>query len=285
MSGSQLLIAGAGYLGQALAERVLAEGQQSVSILRRSAVPVHGASLIQADLQNPGSLNHLPDVENVVYCASADASDDESYRKIYHEGLLNLVNALRARGGFRRLVYISSTSVYTEQNGAWIDESDTRLANSGPSRFMVSGEKVLLDGADDFSILRLGGIYGPGRTWFLRRVKEGAERIYAKGGLYSNRIHKEDCVGMILHVLKGTAARQIYNGVDSEAADRNEVIRWMAGQLGQDPQMVPTTEDISEIPARGNKRISNKKIRDAGYEFIYPSYREGYQPLLREFLY
>jgi len=279
---TRLLIAGAGYLGQALAERSLAEGKHEVAILRRSAVTLPGVTSIQADLLRPETLAALSDVEDVVYCASADASDEESYRQIYQDGLHNLVQALRARGGYRRLVYISSTSVYAEAGGGWVDESDQNLVKQGPSRFMVSGEQTLMAGADDYSILRMGGIYGPGRTYFLRRVKDGAERLYAKGGLYSNRIHRDDCVGMILHVLQAQAARQVYNGVDCEAADRNEVIRWMAQRLGVDTSTLQSTDDLKQIAARGNKRISNQKILDAGYRFLYPSYRDGYAALLQE---
>src|SRR6478735_3480963 len=106
---AKLLIAGAGYLGQALAERALAEGKHEVSILRRSAVALPGARVLQADLLQAESLLQLPAVEQVVYCASADASDEESYRKIYQDGLGNLVQALRDRGGYQRLVYVSST--------------------------------------------------------------------------------------------------------------------------------------------------------------------------------
>jgi nucleoside-diphosphate-sugar epimerase len=279
---AKLLIAGAGYLGQALAERALAEGKHEVSVLRRRAVDWTGVKSIQADLLQPLSLKALRDVEDVVYCAAADASDEESYRKIYQDGLQNLVRVVQAQGGYRRLVYISSTSVYAEANGNWVDESDRNLVEKGPSRFMVSGEKFLMSAPGDYSILRMGGIYGPGRTYFLRRVKEGAERIYAKGGLYSNRIHRDDCVGMILHVLAAEAQRQVYNGVDCEAADRNEVIRWMAGQLGVDAATLSSTDDLKQIAARGNKRISNRKILDAGYHYLYPTYREGYTALLHE---
>jgi nucleoside-diphosphate-sugar epimerase len=279
---AKLLIAGGGYLGQALAERVLALGNRDVSVLRRSKVDWPGVTGIQADLLQPESLKVLRDVEEMVYCASADASDEASYRKIYQDGLRNLVQVVQAQGGYRRLVYISSTSVYAEANGAWVDETDPNLVQQGPSRFMVSGEKFLMDGSGDYSILRMGGIYGPGRTYFLRRVKEGAERIYSKGGLYSNRIHRDDCVGMILHVLAGAAQRQVYNGVDCEAADRNEVMRWMAQQMGMDPETLKATDDLKQIAARGNKRISNRKILDAGYKFLYPSYREGYTALLHE---
>ncbi|WP_141732466.1 SDR family oxidoreductase [Oligoflexus tunisiensis] len=279
---SRLLIAGAGYVGQALAEKALAAGTHEVSVLRRSPVQWPGVKSIQADLLQPESLTVLRDVGDIVYCAAADAADDASYKKIYQDGLRHLVEAVAKQGGYRRLIYVSSTSVYAESKGGWVDETNQNLAQAGSSRFMVSGEKWLMEGRGDYSILRMGGIYGPGRTWFLRRVKEGVERIYAQGGIYSNRIHRDDCVGMILHVLQSEAQRQVYNGVDCEAADRNEVIRWMAQQLGMDPATLQSTEDRTQIPARGNKRISNRKILDAGYRFLYPTYREGYTALLHE---
>ncbi len=282
MTQPHILIAGAGYLGQALAARIRAEGQYRVFMLRRSAVPMAGAELIQADLLKPETFGELPPIDDIVYCAAADGHSEDSYRQIYQQGLNNLVKATKASGGYRRLIYISSTSVYAEHQGGWVDENNPDLVHQGPSRFMVSGERDLIEGPDDYTILRMGGIYGPGRTYFLRRVKEGAERIYSKGGLYSNRIHRDDCVGMILHTLKSAATRQIYNGVDSESADRNEVIRWMAQQLGQNPEAILRTDDLTMISHRGNKRIRNSKILSAGYKFIYPSYRQGYTALLHE---
>lgn len=282
MTQPHLLIAGAGYLGQALAERVIAEGRYKVFLLRRSAVPLPGAQLIRADLLRPETMSELPATDDIVYCAAADSHSEESYRQIYQLGLQNLVQAVRSSGGFRRIAYISSTSVYAEHQGGWVDETNPDLIHQGPSRFMVSGERDLIESGEDYSVLRMGGIYGPGRTYFLRRVKEGAERLYSKGGLFSNRIHRDDCVGMILHTLKQAQGRQIYNGVDSESADRNEVIRWMATQLGINPETLQRTDDLSLISHRGNKRIRNDKILAAGYRFQYPTYREGYKALLHE---
>lgn len=280
MTRGPLLIAGAGYVGQALADRVQREGFYEPLLLRRNPNPISPFPQIKADLLRLETLSELPAVDDVVYCASADASTEDAYRQIYQQGLKHLLQALNSRGGFRRLIYISSTSVYDEQEGGWVDETSRDLVHKGPSRFMVGGERDLIAGTHDYTILRMGGIYGPDRTSFLKRVQSGQERIYTRGGLYTNRIHRDDAVGMILHALLSAPERQIYNGVDCEATDRNEVIRWLAKALGQNPDELPKTDDKTLIPHRGNKRIRNDKILEAGYRFVFPSFREGYQDLI-----
>ena len=282
MSQVNLLIAGSGYIGQALARRIQAEGHYQCLLLRRSPGESPDGQSIQADLLRPETLTQLPRVDDVVYCAAADSHTEEAYRQTYQQGLAHLVQALRRTGGFRRLVYISSTSVYKEQSGAFVDETSQDLVHKGPSRFMVSAESELLAAPEETTVLRLGGIYGPQRISFLRRVQAGQERLYSQADIFSNRIHRDDVVGMILASLQDLPTGQIYNGVDSMAADRNEVIRWLTSELELNPEQLLKTDDFSLIQHRGNKRVRNDKILAAGYKMLYPTYREGYKALLDE---
>lgn len=275
-----ILIVGAGYVGGSLADRLLAEGRE-VIILRRRAEHPPGSRLIQADLADGATLQGLPSCAQVVYCAAADSGSEEAYERAYLTGLRNLLQALPSPP---HVLYVSSTSVYAEAQGGWVDEDDSRLVRHGPSRFIVAGEEFAKEASSAATILRFGGIYGPGRSYFLRRVASGQELLYTGPVQYSNRIHRDDCVGILLHLLgRRDLWGTVYNGVDSEATDRNRVIHWMAEQLGRPLESLARTDDSSLIPHRGNKRISNRKILASGYTYQYPSFREGYRELLDEF--
>lgn len=279
-----VLIAGAGYLGQALALALLARKDETrVHVLRRRAEHPPGTLLTQADLLQPQTLSDLPYVTHIVYCAAADGGSEEAYQAIYEEGLRNLLSAYALRKGESppHVIYSSSTSVYAARDGEWVDEAST-LVGSGPSRFLVAGEKLLESSPFPSTVLRFGGIYGPGRGSFLERIRAGTERLSTGAPQYTNRIHRDDCVGLILWLL-GQSARAgltVYNAVDCESCERNEVIRWLAAQAGIDPSKLQATRDAPRSQLRGNKRVSNKKLLDAGYRFIYPSFRQGYLPLL-----
>ncbi len=282
---ASVLIAGAGYVGGALAKELLDAGSE-VHVLRRRAEHPPGSKLFQADLLKPETLQGLPRCTHLVYAAAADGGSEEAYRGIYRDGLMHLLTALKKQGQNPRIIYTSSTSVYAEREGAWVSEEGAALTKDGSSRFMVEGERLLIEGGWSGGIVRFGGIYGPGRTYFVRRVKEGQEVILEGSQQFTNRIHRDDCVGIIKHLLSPVQTRegmQIFNGVDSESADRNEVIMWLAEQLGLNPHDIPRTEDTARVQHRGNKRVSNAKILAHAYSFRYPSYREGYATLLGEF--
>lgn len=283
--GASLLIAGAGYLGQALAnEWLAAEANTRVHILRRGLEHPPGTQLVRADLQDPSSLKQLPACTHLVYCAAADSSSEEAYQAIYEKGLLHVLDAYEQRGERPTLIYISSTSVYAERAGGWVTE-EGELVTSGPSRFMVAGEALLAERQWPAVILRCGGIYGPGRASFLERIQKGEELLGEGPPQYTNRIHRDDCVGMIRWLCQApsqSSGVSIYNAVDSEAAERNEVIRWLAAQIGLDPKQLTTSGGVPRSQLRGNKRVSNEKIRKAGYQFRYPSYKEGYAHLIED---
>ncbi len=277
-----ILIAGAGYVGSRAAELLIAAGHKVYVLRRKPKVPA-GAEWIGADLLAPETLKNLPDCQHIVYCAAADQSGEEAYERIYVNGLRNLLEAYRKQGLTPHAIFTSSTSVYSEASGDWVDEAHGILVDKGPSRFMVAAERYLQNGPWQSTILRFGGIYGPQRTYFLQRVWHRQEKMWLGAPLYSNRIHREDCARLIRFAIEDARAlSQVWNAVDHEPAERNEVIRWMAEKLKVETQDLATTNDFSEIAHRGNKRISNQKLLAAGFTFLYPTYKEGYAELFAE---
>ena len=97
---------------------------------------------------------------------------------------------------------------------------------------------------------------------------------------YTNRIHRDDCAGVLRHLMNLADPARVYLGVDSEPAQELAVLRWISGALGAQPPRKMRAEDIPSRPGRGNKRCRNDRLLESGYEFRYPTFREGYHDLI-----
>jgi nucleoside-diphosphate-sugar epimerase len=280
---ARVLIAGCGYVGSALAAR-LAEDGHEVWGMRRSPVDLPaGVQPFAADLRDPSTLENLPPgLDFVAYTATADAFSDDAYRAAYVDGPRNLLAALEGQGQrVRRVLFTSSTSVYGQEDGEWVDE-DTPAEPSGFSgKRMLEGERVVTGGPFPGTALRLGGIYGPGRASLVEKVKTGQAEC-APEPSWTNRIHRDDAAGALRHLMTLDAARDVYLCVDREPAGLCDIYRWIAGRLGlPDPPVRAGAED-GRRRTRSNKRCSSARLAASGYEFIYPTFREGFGALLSD---
>jgi nucleoside-diphosphate-sugar epimerase len=281
---ANVLIAGCGYVGTALGTRLASEGHVVWGLRRRTDALPSSIRPLVADLTVPETLQALPPGLDVVfYTASADAPDDEAYRAAYVEGLHNLLRALdHQRQVLRRVFFTSSTGVYAQSSGAWVDEtSPTEPAEFSGIR-VLEGERLLLGSPFPATVLRLGGIYGPGRTRLIDRVRRGLAVCPEGPPLYTNRIHRDDCAGALHYLMNVDQPDQIYIGVDHEPAEQCEVLRWLAAQLGVSPPGVEPPSGSEVRRHQSNKRCSNAKLIASGYTFRYPSFRDGYSALLAQ---
>lgn len=274
---SRVLVAGCGYVGTQLGVE-LAAGGDTVFGLRRdpSSLPAAIAP-VAADLRDPQTLRDLPAVDAVAYTTAADGFSEGAYRAAYVHGLANLLAALPSPP--RRLVFVSSTSVYAQQQGEWVDETSPAEAEHWSADALRAGEALAHEGAEQTVVLRLGGIYGPNRTRLIDEALAGA--TYTAGDpRYTNRIHRDDCAGALAYLLRHPSPDELYLGVDDEPADRRTVLEWLATRLGAPaPRLVRATDDDPRRE-RSNKRCSNARLRAAGYAFRYPTFRDGYAALL-----
>src|SRR5262249_5161006 len=209
-----LLIAGCGYVGSALA-RVRVERGDNVFGLRRNPVDLpSGVVPIAADLAVPRSLAELPAaIDFVVYAASPGGRDDAFYRTTYVEGLRNLIAALSAQGQTpRRTIFVSSTAVYGQTRGEWVDETSETEPAHFSGRRLLEAEALLRESELPAVVLRLGGIYGPRRTRLIDEVRQGRAAIASGGPHYTNRIHRDDCVGALDHLIDHAAPAPCYLG-------------------------------------------------------------------------
>jgi nucleoside-diphosphate-sugar epimerase len=280
----QVLIIGCGDVGSALASELSKKGY-SVSGVRRSIpkeTPVY--RLLQLDICKPRALEEaLGDshFDGVIYAVAADERSDRAYYNAYVLGLQHAIACFdRPAVMPQRFIFVSSTGVYQQRGGEWVTEESECVPEHFTGRRVLEGEELLRGSTLNGISVRFGGIYGPGRRRLIEMVQSGTATIVDTTARYTNRIHRDDCAGMLAHLLELPEAEDRYLGVDLEPADASEVNRWLASELSlSEPRTVSWSAE--EIHRYGSgKRCSNQRILAAGYRFRFPTYREGYRSLL-----
>jgi nucleoside-diphosphate-sugar epimerase len=236
-----------------------------------------------ADLTTPSSLAALErPFDWVVNCAAASGGGEADYRRLYLEGTRNLLNWL-AGSSLRRYVYTSSTGVYGQTDGAEVTENSAADPGTPTGQVLVETEQELRRAAEARGfpaiILRLAGIYGPGRAYWLRQFLSGEARLEGEGRRFLNMIHRDDVVGAINAALEQGRIGDTYNVVDNHPVLQIEVFRWLASRLGRPmPPSVPEDAIVARRRGVTNKRVSNRKLQaELGWQLTYPSFREGYE--------
>jgi nucleoside-diphosphate-sugar epimerase len=205
-----------------------------------------------------------------VYAAAPDGRSEAAYRAVYETGVANLLAAARCE----RFVLVSSTSVYGQDAGEWVDESSAAEARGFAGRSVRAGEALARERHGAACAVRLGGLYGPGRSRLLRAARAGDLAYQPAPPHYTNRIHRDDAAGALAHLLNRPRLEPVYVGVDCEPAAEEPLQRWLAARVGGAPPRPRVG------PAGGaGKRCSNRLLLAAGYRFRFPTFREGYGAL------
>ncbi|WP_026550227.1 SDR family oxidoreductase [Arthrobacter sp. Br18] len=271
-----VLIAGCGDLGTEAGLRFAARGHRVVG-WRRSAErlprPIEG---VAADLT--GTLPAVPpDTTVVVIATAAGERTEAAYRAAYVEGTANVLNALE-RDGVKpsRILFVSSTAVYGDADGGFVTEDTPADPASPTGRMVLEAEQLLLGRSAAGMVLRLSGIYGPGRTRLIDQLTRGTA-VRPAEPQWTNRIHRDDAAAAIVHLT--TAVGQpapVYLGSDVLPVDLGEVLQFLALELGL-PEP-PTGETVTT--RGGDKRCDSALLRSTGFDFTFPTYREGYRSVL-----
>ncbi|MBR9870018.1 MAG: DUF1731 domain-containing protein [Gammaproteobacteria bacterium] len=277
---SRILVAGCGKLGGDMA-LALADNNAQVFGLRRSPEKVPaGITGIGADLTKPETLEgKIPeDLDIVIYCLTPSSYDEQGYHDAYVTGLTNLLNAIGDQP-LTRLFFISSTSVYAQNDDGWVDESSTTAPIRFTGKHILHGEQTALKSIHPATVVRFSGIYGPTRQRFLEEVLEGRMNPQPPAP-YSNRIHEQDAVRAVTHMselaLSGKDLEDVYIVTDCEPVRLDEVVAWVQQQI---PCKEPV-EDARKGGRAGSKRCSNQRLLDSGFEFRYPDFRAGYREMI-----
>jgi nucleoside-diphosphate-sugar epimerase len=266
----RVLLAGCSDIGTALGVELAPAGHEVWGLRRRPEGLPAPTRPIRADLTRPETLAVLPRVlEVVVYTAAPAESTDRVYRAPYVEGLSTLLEALTAQQPMpHRRVLASGTALYGQPDGAWVDETSPTEPRDSRGRHLLEAERLLAALPGPATVRRLGGICVPGRTRLVDRLRRGEAARVEGSPRYGNRIHRDDCVGALRHVVELARPASFHVAVDHEPAEECEVLRGLASQLGLPaPPIVPT----GAASRRSNKR----------YRFRHPTLRDGYAAELR----
>jgi nucleoside-diphosphate-sugar epimerase len=265
----RVLIAGCGYVGSAAARLFANEGWEVVAWTRSGQSAERSGessiSLSAVDITDLETVhrNRFP-ADVVVHCASSGA---DSYRHVYRDGAVNLAACFPNA----RLIFTSSTSVYPQRDGSSVTEDSPAEPASENTQILRQAEKIILDHSG--IVLRVAGIYGPGRSFLLRSVMNGTSVI---SNHFVNQVHRDDVASAISFLARSRAvdSPRIFNVVDDAPAPRAEILHWLSARVG-----LPLSSSLAAgTPKRGhsNKRVSNAKLRALGWLPAYPSYREGF---------
>jgi len=284
------LIIGCGYLGRRVATAWIAAGHEVFALTRSESKAEElrsaGILAVVGDLAAAGSLRSLPPAETVLHAVGFDRSAGQSIEQVYVEGLANVLNVVDS-ASLEKFFFISSTGVYGQHDGSWVDEQSECAPRRAGGRACLEAEKTL--GAHSVGesaiILRLAGLYGPGRIPRRRELSAGGLLSIPTRG-FLNLIHVEDVVRVILAAEQKVIPPELFVVADGHPAQRSEYYRELARLLSApEPRFGPPSKSspATARAAGSDKRVSSQRIREQlGVDLQYPSFREGLAGILHE---
>jgi nucleoside-diphosphate-sugar epimerase len=290
----RFLIIGCGYVGSALARRLVDGGHAvrgvtlspgSAAALKRDGIAVEVVDCATAEGARAACRDR---VDGVVFSLSSRGGD---YQRTYVDAMGHVLAALKSCPP-ASFIYTGSTSVYAQTDGEWIDEKAETAPSGEKGRLLLRTEQLLKEAAgpilESACVLRLAAIYGPGRHVLLNRLRRGIETWPGDGCHWMNQIHRDDIVSAIeLLLLQPTVPGvRILNGADDSPVLQRDYVEWCCAKCGCpvpkfQPRNVPIRSS-SGADAPSNRRIRNLALRDLGWTPKFPDFREGLAPLLDE---
>ena len=220
-------------------------------------------------------LPDFPEVETVLFAVGFDRSSVNSIEEVYVDGLANVLDSLP--NSVKRFIYISSTGVYGQSDGEWIDEDSLCLPTRAGGKACLAAEKIIQSSKfqNQAIILRLAGIYGPGRVPRLARMKSGDPFEYHSDG-YLNLIHVDDAASIVV-ASERLDPPNLFVVSDGNPVSRRTFYEYAAQIVGISPKFVELESGSGrETRSIGSKRCrTDKLVAHLNPAFKYPSYREG----------
>ncbi|RUL76864.1 NAD-dependent epimerase/dehydratase family protein [Dyella choica] len=272
----RILIAGCGDLGQRVARLLLARGDEVYALRRHPPNRDDSLRWLAADLASPETLASLPTgITQLIFVPAPDARQPDIYRAVFLSGLRNVLDALD-NASLQRVLFVSSSAVYGEHGDEWVDEA-TRPAPPGfNGQVLLDAERALSKHPVDSIVLRLAGLYGPGRLQLIDRLRAGRVNAPRQQKHWANRIHVEDAAAAIVHLLGLREHQSLYVGVDDTPLPLDVLYDALAALAGAPPASAgPAPAGI------GSKRLSNARLKASGFRLRWPDSRIGYAALLQ----
>lgn len=272
------LIIGCGYLGRRVAALWRAEGQRVLATTRRSETAEEwrrlGLEPVVCDVLAPEALASLPPLETVLYAVGFDRSSGASMRSVYVDGLARVLDHLPA---FDKFVHVSSSSVYGQTEGEWVDEDSPTDPQEESGRIVLDAEKFLRVRRPEAVILRFAGIYGPGRLLRQKSIEAG-EPIVGNAERWLNLIHVEDGARAVLAARNHAPPGTTFNVADGYPVLRRDFYAELARLLqAPAPRFVPVPPGQPTPPhERGHRRIDSRRLREVlGFRPAFATFRLG----------
>lgn len=288
MKSTSVLIVGCGDLGIRTGTRLQELGWQVTGVRRNIARLPDNFLPHAADYTQPESLGFIEAMRPDFVLATFNPADRSvsGYRAGFHTAMSNLLAGLGSHRP-RHVVMSSSTRVFAETGGGWVDETSPLTTEDSWAQEIIAAERQLLQSGLSASVVRFAGIYGIPGGRLLSRIRRG-ELCPELPVSYTNRIHRDDCAGFLAHLLQqahaGNALQSVYIGADDLPAPRYDVETWLASRMGLPEQGCTPEPAAGSDPTRhntaGHKRCRNRALRDSGYQLIYPDFKAGYAELL-----
>jgi len=282
MSRHSLLIVGCGDLGQRVSALLDRSRWDITGVRRHPPAGNNSINWVAADYSEAGSLDFAAQLrpELVVTSFTPTSMDLEGYQRGFAEAARNVLRGLGEHQP-QHLLLVSSTRVYAESGGGWVDESSPLSTTDARAQAIIAAEQAFLSSPVPASVIRFGGIYGDPHGRLMSKIARG-HVAPAQPVRYTNRIHRDDCAGFLVHLLELTLAgaklAPVYNGVDDDPAPAHEVESWIAATLGC---VLAPGQQAGERRVGGHKRCRNELLRKTGYGLRYPDYRSGYTEVCR----
>lgn len=287
----RVAIIGCGYVGVALGRLLAGSGHTVFGVRRSNAgdaeLTAAGIIPLHADITQPASLSQLPKpLDAVVNLVSSSKGGASEYRQVYLQGTENLLTYFTS-ASLHRYIHVSSTSVYAQTDGSWVDEASPATASGDTGQLLLEAEQQLqrAHAASGFPsiVVRASGIYGPGRGHLFQQFVRGEARAMGDSSRWINMIHRDDLAAALATLMNRGTPGALYLANDNQPVQEREFFDWLC-EIFQRPY--PSPADPSAVGRRkrgfSSKRVSNARLRAAGWEPLYPTYREGYAPMVQE---
>ncbi len=275
------LIVGCGYLGRRVARLWLADGRSVAGVTRRpqqaAQLQQEGLHAIVADVTRPETLAGLPPAETVLYAVARDRDAVQPRHELYVDGLRAALDALSPRTG--RIIFVSSTGVYGQTDGSWVDETSPCRPQREAGRVFLAAEQILAEHAlgSRAVVLRMAGIYGPGRIPLRAQLLSG-EPIAVPSESLLNLIHVDDAAAVVLAAEAHAAPPVTYVVSDGHPVERRAYFTGLAELLASPPPkfVEPPADAPVALRAAANKRVANARMLDELHvRLMHPTYRQG----------
>ncbi len=269
-----LLVAGAGFVGRETLRQ--ARGTYcSVAGIVRSNVPespAPGEVMMAADLNDAAQRRAVAETLSLedgplhlVFAASAGGRGPETFRALFIDALGALLREWRPA----RVVLASSTSVYGQTDGSWVDELSPAEPMAENSRTLLEAERLVTDHGGIAA--RFSGLYGPGRCVYVRRLLEGTAEIEGDGGRWVNQLHRDDAACALVFLLAKGDAGSVYNVTDDTPRTIANLYEALAEHYKLPMPPYGGVRVGNRRRAVTNKRVSNARLRALGWSPRYPA--------------